>query len=455
MNLYQLRIALLIAWLFLPLYAGASNSRGSLTSRGGAQRQNRREASILAFRDSVIVPGDALAASDLLPEKTLNEANHKYRIAADNLQDSISHQSDKRLYRPDFFRHDHRNAVNKRASERSQKVKKSSCQIGSLGYALRVGLSGGLAGAAGTASLFPLDTAKTLRQADPVKYKNVVSALSAALYRDGQWHVARVYKGVIPSTVGSIPSSALYFGAYESMKAFFRRVNGEPDSTPGRFCMHAISAASGNVLSSAIFVPKEAIKAQMQFMGNANIAEAAANLCKTRGFQGLYTGYKATLLRNIPTAALRFALYEEFRHRHMMRLAANNQEESSTFNLGLFGAGAMAGIMASALMTPVDVLKTRIATGTCPVDMPSCAKHVFQQSGFAGLYAGAGSRMLASGAFSAIGFGVFEACKKGFGVSSNSVSAQPTTTRAKQRVYTRRQRRLDHACSDGLVERKD
>lgn len=113
-------------------------------------------------------------------------------------------------------------------------------------------------------------------------------------------------------------------------------------------------------------------------------------------------------------------------------------------------------------VTPIDVLKTRIATGTCPVDMPTCAKIIVQESGFVGLYAGCGSRMIGSGLFSAIGFTVFEACKRWLDVDNNTHHARNIRSRPsspspphnnnnvhkEQRHFTSPQNKLDHALVD-------
>ena len=48
---------------------------------------------------------------------------------------------------------------------------------------IRVALAGGIAGAVGTAALYPMDTAKTLRQANPNTYKSVREALVHLVYR--------------------------------------------------------------------------------------------------------------------------------------------------------------------------------------------------------------------------------------------------------------------------------
>ena len=275
--------------------------------------------------------------------------NHD-RISANCLQESLSHQNNNSIRRSAGYCRSKYFTPRKqeRSWRQSMNHDERPVRKGSLQYAVRVGLAGGLAGAAGTAVLFPMDTAKTLRQANPSTYKSVMSALLGLCHSNGRWHINRVYRGIIPSALGAIPSSALYFGAYESMKAVMRQATcADSSTTRGRVLVHSLSAASGNVLSSCIFVPKEAIKQQMQYLGNANILQASVELCKSKGIRGLYSGYRATLLRNIPTAALRFTLYEELKHLWLSKASAD-ETCSSLFNWELFGAGALAGVAASA-----------------------------------------------------------------------------------------------------------
>ena len=111
---------------------------------------------------------------------------------------------------------------------------------------------------------------------------------------------------------------------------------------------------------------------------------------------------------------------------------AKKDEDERTRNLrklGTFLAGAVAGSTSSFVMTPVDVVKKRLATGSCPLGVKNCMVHVVKEVGWKGLYAGAGSRVLWSGAFSAIGFGTFEIVKGYLGVANSSISSTNASTR--------------------------
>ena len=68
-----------------------------------------------------------------------------------------------------------------------------------------------------------------------------------------------------------------------------------------------------------------------------------------KGISGLYAGYLATLLRNIPSAVIRFAVYEELK----VYLG-----DSGWWRI--MASGAVAGVASSVLTTPFDVIKTRV-----------------------------------------------------------------------------------------------
>jgi solute carrier family 25 S-adenosylmethionine transporter 26 len=324
----------------------------------------------------------------------------------------------------------HRNIFETRAGSSSTAtfIGPASAGLGlePLSYYLRVALAGGVAGATGSAVLYPIDSAKTLRQSDPNAYSSVRDALFQMLR--SKHSIQRVYKGILPAALGAIPSSALYFGAYESSKVALQKLMGvdltEKASEHGyrkRLLVHGLAAASGNVISSFVFVPKEVIKQQLQIRGVAKTT--IHSIIKEKGLSGLYAGYGATLLRNIPSATIRFVLYEELKRKWATDNDANSGGSSKNRKLRAAGtclAGAVAGSTSSFVMTPIDVVKTRIATGSCPLGVKNCMLHVIKEVGWKGLYAGAGSRVLWSGAFSAIGFGTFELVKGRLGVASST-----------------------------------
>ena len=291
---------------------------------------------------------------------------------------------------------------------------------------LKIALSGGIAGFVGTASLFPLDTAKTIKQSNPSVHSNVFSAFRYKVSSDGP---CSLYRGCMSASLTAIPSSALYFGFYEATKQMLKKTfinhnNNSKDnniSTPlSRLLLHSSAAAMGNCASSIIFVPKEYIKQTLQIQTKDSMHSITSVITSTlanQGVRGFYTGYFPTILRNVPGAIIRFSVYEELKIRSKSNSNSNSNSRNNSRNH--FLAGALAGAVASGCTTPIDVIKTSVMTGVLPRDISiySGAKLLVEKNGIlGGLYAGGGARVLWSSIFGAVGFGTFELAKKKLGV---------------------------------------
>lgn len=279
--------------------------------------------------------------------------------------------------------------------------------------AWRLAIAGGLAGMFTNAALHPLDTVKTVRQANPTIFRGVIPTLVTLVRTRGLFSL---YAGITPALVGSALSSALYFSAYEAAKNSF---GVSTRALQSRVTFTAISAACGNIASSVLFVPKEVVKQRMQSaVDGAHFLTVASNLVRTSGPRGLYRGYKATLLRNIPSTMVRFAAYEEVkillrRMRARIDSSTGRKATESEVNAELILAGAVAGVISSVVTTPMDVLKTRFATGAFPPEtsIPAAFQSIVREHGFPGLFVGVRPRAIWAALFAAIGFSSYEACK--------------------------------------------
>lgn len=187
----------------------------------------------------------------VVSQSLMHQANKTFsHTAAGKLAESLGHQMKSVYHTPKA--HEHRTFL-QRTFGKVQQRKRPQYPPGSLAHIIRVGLAGGIAGATGTLALFPVDTAKTIRQANPALYANVRQALAGLIVENGKWHIGRAYAGALPATLGAIPSSALYFGAYEGVKPFIKRSRfADTSQFSGRFWVHSLSAAAGNVLSRCV-----------------------------------------------------------------------------------------------------------------------------------------------------------------------------------------------------------
>jgi solute carrier family 25 S-adenosylmethionine transporter 26 len=305
----------------------------------------------------------------------------------------------------------------------------------------RAALAGGLAGAIVNSVLHPIDTIKSVRQADTWRRSQSTWSVFWQLVRESG--PGALYRGVVPAVLGAATSSAVYFGTYESVRALLvwyeqqrhcraktgsqathsaRDAHLVARSLSKRGLIHMIAAASGNVVSSFIFVPKEVIKQRLQTGRESTVREVFAH----QHLRGLYWGYRATLLRNVPNAMLNFVLYEELKLRiGQLRTAVQQcmggsrtqttQTTEAFPTLDLLIAGSLAGALSSTLTTPFDVLKTRFGTASSSAvasrSLMSLAAEILRQEGLGGLFRGVGTRAVWAGMFSAIGFTTYERCK--------------------------------------------
>jgi solute carrier family 25 S-adenosylmethionine transporter 26 len=101
-------------------------------------------------------------------------------------------------------------------------------------------------------------------------------------------------------------------------------------------------------------VPTEVIKQRMQTKQFTVTSAAVSSVIKTEGILGFYRGFLSTVAREIPFTCIQFPIYEYFKRSY---------SESQGRRIEPFEAavcGSVAGGIAAALTTPLDVCKTRI-----------------------------------------------------------------------------------------------
>ncbi|CAK4033706.1 mitochondrial carrier [Lecanosticta acicola] len=230
-------------------------------------------------------------------------------------------------------------------------------------------LAGGLGGTMGDMLMHSLDTVKTRQQGDPrmpPKYTSMGNTYYTIFRQEG---VARgLYSGVTPAFIGSFASTVIFFGCYESSKRMMI------DHGVSPWIAYFVSGWCADLAASPLYVPTEVLKTRLQLQGRFNnpfftsgynyksTLNALKTIYRTEGFAELFSGYKATLFRDLPFSALQFAFYEQ-----EQKLAKNWVGPGKEIGLALeILTGATAGGMAGVLTCPMDVVKTRIQTELDP-----------------------------------------------------------------------------------------
>lgn len=230
-------------------------------------------------------------------------------------------------------------------------------------------VAGGVGGIIADMLTHSLDTVKTRQQGDPhmpPKYTALGNTYYTILKQEGVFR--GLYGGVAPAFWGSLSSAVLFFGAYEWSKRFMLDHGVAPT-------MAYFSAGFAAELAiSPIYVPTEVVKTRLQLQGRynnpyfnsgynyRNTFNAIRTIYRTEGLAEFFSGYKATICRDLPFSALQFLFYEQ-----SQQLAKKWVGPGNDIGLGLeILTGASAGGMAGVLTCPMDVVKTRIQTELDP-----------------------------------------------------------------------------------------
>ncbi|GJQ14427.1 hypothetical protein GpartN1_g6218.t1 [Galdieria partita] len=229
--------------------------------------------------------------------------------------------------------------MKKRNSKKLQS--KTAAVEGNISYELNFQeklLSGAIARGVAQTFLHPVDVVRTRLQAKGVKRN---------------WSPVVFTKGVIPQIVLAVPAGAIQFLSYEFCK---ERLQTLLPSVKFQALRDLLAGAGGALAASVIRVPQEVLKQRIQADIYPNVIVALPTVLREEGVRGLYKGYFATISRDVPWNALSFLFHAQLKRlfgRLTKRLPTNRE------NLFLAGAG---GTLAAVIMTPVDVVKTRLMT---------------------------------------------------------------------------------------------
>ena len=209
--------------------------------------------------------------------------------------------------------------------------------------------------------LHPIDVARTRIQA-----KGVALTLTPQTF----------VKGVGPQFVLAFPAGALQFASYEFCKAK-AAVVGITGGTAEVLC-----GAAGALAASIVRVPQEVLKQRVQADIYPNAAVGLARIMKESGPAGLYKGYFATISRDVPWNALSFMFFAQAKQAFA---SITGKTPSTEQNLAL---GAASGMLAAIIMTPVDVVKTRLMTGGATGGIVGVMQTIITEEGAATLMKG-------------------------------------------------------------------
>lgn len=270
--------------------------------------------------------------------------------------------------------------------------------------------AGALARTVAQVTIHPLDTIKTrlqvhgsvspqlaswqqgfARACDAVRRLDAGQLLRLAGAAGGPAGLARdLATGLTGAVITTLPAFTIFFAVDHACKEFLCAYTGADRRHP---LVHVGSASVAALASCFVRVPGDVLKHRVQVYRHANVLAAARHAW---GHGGLFCGFGATLLRDVPEMALQFGVYEA------LSKAVTGPPQPML-------VGGVAGALAAVVTTPLDTVKAQLqCQGAC--NAWAAVRNVAAR-GPAGAFAGLAPRMLQTSVQSAVFFTLFEALK--------------------------------------------
>lgn len=175
--------------------------------------------------------------------------------------------------------------------------------------------------------------------------------------------IMSLYRGVVPVAAAAGPVHAIYFATYEGAKDKLIGREGDPAQAPLRV---ALAGASATLAADFTMNPVDVVKQRMQLCDSPykSAFECLRCVVRTEGIGALWRSYPLTAATNVPFTCVYFTAYETAKA--FLGGGDDGPVEQCV-------AGGVAGGLAAAATTPLDVVKTRMQTFAEEVPKPSLA----------------------------------------------------------------------------------
>ena len=257
---------------------------------------------------------------------------------------------------------------------------------------------GSLSGLLGAGFVYPVDLVKTRMMNQRVNtellskkhaYADTLDCFKKVLKYEG---LHGLYRGLLLHLAYVAPEKAIKLATNDFVRDRILTVNHGHISIWGEMLAGAFAGMSNVIFSN----PLEIVKIRLQVAGTYSTlyTESAITVFKKLGFSHLYKGATACMLRDVPFATIYFPAYA-----HIKPLLADDTGYNSP--LSIFIAGALAGAPAASLVTPIDLIKTRLQVVRRPGQaqyngIVDCAYKIYHQEGVKAFWKGSVANKLRS-----------------------------------------------------------
>lgn len=179
-------------------------------------------------------------------------------------------------------------------------------------------LCGAMAGAVATLGTYPLDTIRMRMAVDPMA-KSIPQTVQL-LARDGG--AKSFYRGVFPTLAGIAPYMAIELATYDLMK---QKLPSDQRGNPQAAFLCGNIAA---LCASTCCYPLDTVRRQIQLQissGNT-VSSVMKSIIKEEGIAGLYRGFLANAVKNLPNKGIRLSVFDAAKAAHEAGKIAYQEE---------------------------------------------------------------------------------------------------------------------------------
>lgn len=273
-------------------------------------------------------------------------------------------------------------------------------------------LCGSISGTCSTLLFQPLDLLKTrLQTLQPAEHgSRRVGMLAMFLKVVRTESPLGLWKGMSPSIVRCVPGMGIYFGTFYSLKQYFLR--GHPPTALESVLLGVGSRSIAGVCMSPITVIKTRYESGRY--GYESMFTALQSIYRSEGHRGLFSGLTATLLRDAPFSGIYLMFYNQTKS-----LVPQDQLDAAVTPVVNFGCGIIAGILASLVTQPADVIKTHMQLSPMKFQwIGQAVILIFKDYGLRGFFQGGVPRALRRTLMAAMAWTVYEEMMAKMGLKS-------------------------------------
>ncbi|KAH7222347.1 mitochondrial carrier domain-containing protein [Fusarium oxysporum] len=250
---------------------------------------------------------------------------------------------------------------------------------------------GGAAAAGAALFTHPLDLVKArLQHSSAGSRTSMLSALRQIWTVEGP---RGVYSGLSAALLRQLTYSSVRLGVYEKLKAQYSQpsFNGDGSVAKPSMDLYIFQAAIAGVLGGIAGNPADVVNLRMQTdaalppaqrRGYASVFHGMASIIREEGLSGMFRGLGSNVSRAALMTASQIGSYDIFKAACLEHLSMKDGTGTHLI------ASTMAGLTATTVCSPVDVIKTRVMTSTNRASIGSVLTQAWRQEGFSWAFKG-------------------------------------------------------------------